>query len=120
MTASHSTMLMAEPAADIDQPRSTSIEGPKLKIMAKPTLNRPHISPATISATRALRSSRTGAGVDPICGLNPGRRPVSRREENKSCGDEGHDREIDRTDAKSGADQREVSAAKGRCRPATS
>jgi hypothetical protein len=31
-------MLIVEPAADIDQPRSTSIEGPKLKIMAKPTL----------------------------------------------------------------------------------
>ena len=37
-TASHNTMLMIEAAADIDQPRSTSIVGPKLKIIAKPTL----------------------------------------------------------------------------------
>ena len=37
-TASHKTMLIADPAVAIDQPRSTSIDGPKLKINAKPTL----------------------------------------------------------------------------------
>jgi hypothetical protein len=37
-TVTHNTMLMIDPAAAIDQPRSTSIDGPKLKIMAKPTL----------------------------------------------------------------------------------
>jgi hypothetical protein len=37
-TASHNTMLMTDPAAAIDQPRSTSIDGPKLKIIAKPAL----------------------------------------------------------------------------------
>ena len=31
-------MLMIDPAAALDQPRSTSIDGLKLKIMAKPTL----------------------------------------------------------------------------------
>ena len=33
-TESHSTMLMAEPAAVMDQPRSVSRVGPKLKVMA--------------------------------------------------------------------------------------
>ena len=49
-------MLMVEPAAVIDQPRSTSIEGPKLKTVAKPTLNSPQIRPAAITANTALRS----------------------------------------------------------------
>src|SRR6202521_4109647 len=31
ITASHNTMLIVDPAAVIDQPRSASIEGPKLK-----------------------------------------------------------------------------------------
>src|SRR6266702_2280146 len=57
--ASHNTMLMVDPAAAIDQPRSTSIEGPKLKIIANPTLKRPQIKPAAITAIAALRSSRT-------------------------------------------------------------
>src|SRR5882757_9517537 len=57
-TASHNTMLMVDPAAAIDQPRSTSIEGPKLKITAKPTLYRPQIKPAATTAIAALRSSR--------------------------------------------------------------
>src|SRR6202049_2616017 len=58
ITPSHNTMLMADPAAAIDLPRSTSIEGPKLKITAKPTLYRPQLRPAAITAIRALRSSR--------------------------------------------------------------
>ena len=37
-TVTHNTMLMIDPAAAIDQPRSTSIDGPKLKMIAKPTL----------------------------------------------------------------------------------
>src|ERR1700677_2122974 len=56
ITANHSTMLITEPAADIDQPRSSSIEGPKLKIMANPTLKRPHIRPAAIRAANVVRS----------------------------------------------------------------
>src|SRR5215208_7990410 len=59
--ASHNTMLMAEPAAVIDQPRSTSRVGPKLKIIAKPMLKRPQIRPAMITANRVLRSSREAA-----------------------------------------------------------
>src|SRR5260370_39748578 len=63
ITASHSTMLMIHPAAAIDQPRSTSIDGPKLKIIAKPTLYRPQIRPAAITATAALRSRRADVGA---------------------------------------------------------
>src|SRR3984893_1041774 len=58
ITASHKTMLIVEPAAAIDQPRSTSIEGPNEKITAKPTLNKPQIKPAAIIATAPLRSRR--------------------------------------------------------------
>ncbi|MEY9648114.1 hypothetical protein ABIF26_002467 [Bradyrhizobium elkanii] len=36
--ASQSTILMVDPAAAPDQPCSTSIDGPKLKIIAKPML----------------------------------------------------------------------------------
>ena len=57
-TETHNTMLIVDPAAAIDQPRSTSIEGPKLTIMAKPTLNMPQIRPAAITAMAALRSRR--------------------------------------------------------------
>ena len=46
---------MTDPAAGIDQPRSTSIEGPKLKIMAKPILNSPQINPAVTTAVAARR-----------------------------------------------------------------
>ena len=53
--------MVADPADAIDQPRSTSIDGPKLKITAKPILNRPQIRPATITAKAALRSRRTAA-----------------------------------------------------------
>jgi hypothetical protein len=35
---SQSTTLIADPAAVIDQPRSTSIDGPKLKIITNPIL----------------------------------------------------------------------------------
>ena len=55
-TAIHNPMLSADPAEAIDQPRSTSIDGPKLKITAKPTLNRPQIRPASDTARAALRS----------------------------------------------------------------
>ena len=70
-TASHNTMLIAEPAAVIDQPCSTSMAGPKLKMMAKPTLNRPQIKPAAITAIRALRSGRADDAV--IAGVSGGR-----------------------------------------------
>ncbi len=36
--ASHSTIEIVDPAAVMVQPRSTSMVGPKLKIMAKPML----------------------------------------------------------------------------------
>lgn len=52
-TAIHNTMLIAEPAAVIDQPCSTSRVSPKLKTMAKPTLNRPQIR-----TTRSRPSTR--------------------------------------------------------------
>src|ERR1700728_3108694 len=47
ITANHNTMLMAEPAADIDQPRSFSIEGPKLKIRATKVVRSGHDDPPT-------------------------------------------------------------------------
>src|SRR5258708_36592510 len=50
-TDTHNTMLIVDPASAIDQPRSTSIEGPKLTIIAKPILNRPQIRPAAQTAT---------------------------------------------------------------------
>src|SRR5882757_2866779 len=62
-TVNHSTMLMADPAVVIDHPRSTSIEGPKLKIVAKPTLYKLQIEPAAITAMTALRSRRAVAAV---------------------------------------------------------
>jgi hypothetical protein len=52
-TVSQSTILTADPAAVIDQPRSTSIEGPKPKIIVKPILNKPHIDPAQNTAIAA-------------------------------------------------------------------
>ena len=63
-------MLIAEPAAVIDQPRSTSSVGPKLKIIVKPMLKTPQIRPAMIRAKRVLRSSReaaegAAAAIDP-------------------------------------------------------
>src|SRR5258707_12842448 len=63
ITDSHSTRLIAEPAAAMLQPRSTSSEGPNEKIMAKPTLKRPQIAPATITASSARGSSRAEAAV---------------------------------------------------------
>ena len=50
---SQSTTLIADPAVVIDQPRSTSIEGPKLKIIVKPMLNRAQIIPAETTAIAA-------------------------------------------------------------------
>src|SRR5260370_32518792 len=50
---SQSTMLIADPAAVIDQPRSTSIEGPKLKIITKPILYSAQIDPAQTTAIAA-------------------------------------------------------------------
>src|SRR5258708_12942547 len=52
---SQSTMLMADPAAVIDQPCSTSIDGPKLKIIAKPILYSAQIDPAQTPAIAARR-----------------------------------------------------------------
>jgi hypothetical protein len=49
-------MLMVDPAAAIDQPRSTSSEGPRLKMVAKPKLNRPQISPAGFSRSGNWRA----------------------------------------------------------------
>ncbi|WP_292454266.1 hypothetical protein [Mesorhizobium sp.] len=38
IAVSQRTMLIVDPAAAMDQPRSTSIVGPKLKIITKPRL----------------------------------------------------------------------------------
>src|SRR3979490_2782196 len=62
-TETHNTMLIVDPAVAIDQPRSTSIEGPKLTIMAKPVLNKPQIRPAAITAAPALRSGQADPGA---------------------------------------------------------
>ena len=60
-------MLIADPAAVMLQPRSTSMVGPKLKIIAKPMLKRPQMKPATITAASARPSSRADA-ADPAAG----------------------------------------------------
>ncbi len=63
---SQSTMLIADPAAVIDQPRSTSIEGPKLKIMTKPMLYKAQINPAQTTAIAACRPRRPLDLVVPV------------------------------------------------------
>src|SRR5947207_2005823 len=73
----HSTMLITDPAGAIDQPRSTSIVGPKLKIVAKPTLNKPQIRPATVTAIAAWKSNRTD-DVAAVAALDGGRYPAAR------------------------------------------
>src|SRR5665213_3308216 len=62
-TEIHNTILMIEPAADIDQPRAASIDGPKEKIVANPTLNTPQINPAVMTAAIARRSGHAEAGA---------------------------------------------------------
>ena len=61
----HITMLTADPAAAMLQPRSVSMVGPKLKIMAKATLKSDQIRPANSDRRQrsALRkSARRGHG----------------------------------------------------------
>ena len=88
ITASHSTIDITEPACAMVQPRSTSMAGPNENTTAKPTLNRPQIRPATITASVVRKSGRTDAVVaadDPFVGLlaalqlHPAVRPVSSR-----------------------------------------
>jgi len=52
--------MIVDHAAAIDQPRSTSIEGPKLTIMAKQTLNMPQIRPAAIHGEDAALDKAQG------------------------------------------------------------
>jgi hypothetical protein len=53
-TATHNTMLTADPA---DASTSRVIDGPKLKITAKPMLNKPQIRPAVTARVAAVRTS---------------------------------------------------------------